>query len=100
MCAEIAEACKDKLIISIAAGVKMSTYIRLFNHERIVRVMPNTPMMVGIGASAFTLGSACTNADKQIIIDIFSTVGKIHEIEEHLMNAVTAVSGSGPAYVF
>lgn len=62
--------------------------------------MPNTPMMVGLGASAFSLGEGCSENDKQICLDIFSTVGKIHEVEENLMDAVTAVSGSGPAYVF
>lgn len=62
--------------------------------------MPNTPMMVGLGASAFSLGEQCIETDREICTSIFSTVGKIHEVEERYMDAVTAVSGSGPAYVF
>lgn len=100
VCREISSYCKDKLIISIAAGTKLNTFFQIFNHKRIIRVMPNTPMMVGLGASAFSLGEGCTENDKQICLDIFRTVGKIHEVEEKFMDAVTAVSGSGPAYVF
>lgn len=57
-------------------------------------------MMVGLGASAYSLGSECIEGDKDICYDIFSTVGKVHQVEEHLLDAVTSISGSGPAYVF
>ncbi|EAR92117.2 pyrroline-5-carboxylate reductase (macronuclear) [Tetrahymena thermophila SB210] len=100
VCKEIAEVCQDKLIISIAAGTKLETFYKLFGHKRIIRVMPNTPMMVGIGASAFSMGDQCKETDRDICLSIFSPVGKIHQVEECHMDAVTAVSGSGPAYVF
>ncbi len=69
-------------------------------HRRIVRVMPNTPCMVGEAAAAFSSNSRVTSEDKSTIIDIFNRVGLILEIQEKYMNAVTGLSGSGPAYAF
>lgn len=100
VCSEIRAPCKNRLIISIAAGIKLNTLYNLLDYKRIIRIMPNTPMMVGLGASAFSMGQDCTEDDKKVCLEMFSTVGNIFEVKEELMDAVTAVSGSGPAYVF
>jgi pyrroline-5-carboxylate reductase len=62
--------------------------------------MPNTPCLVGEAATGFALGSLATDSDRQIVQTIFGSVGLASEISEVLLNAVTGVSGSGPAYVF
>lgn len=56
VCKQVCPYCKGKLIVSIAAGIQLNTLYNLLFHKRVIRVMPNTPMMVGIGASAFSLG--------------------------------------------
>ena len=65
-----------------------------------MRVMPNTPALVGASASAFALGKAATAADAQLAHRLFSSVGKAYELKEGLLDAVTGLSGSGPAYVY
>lgn len=67
---------------------------------RIVRVMPNTPALVGAGAASLTPNSACTDVDKQIAELIFNSIGITYECKESLVDAVTGLSGSGPAYGF
>ena len=63
--------------------------------------MPNTPSMVGEGATAYSLGKHCTHSDGQIIERLFYGVGsECHLVHEHLMDAVTGISGSGPAYMY
>ena len=63
--------------------------------------MTNTPSMVGEGATAYALGRNCTNTDSQIIERLFYGVGsECHPVQEHLMDAVTGISGSGPAYMY
>jgi len=89
------------LIVSIAAGVTIKTIeSSLPDKTRVVRVMPNTPCLVGASASAFALGSSATKEDGEIVGLIFSSVGKALPIEESKLDAVTGLSGSGPAYVF
>lgn len=92
---------KDKLIISIAAGITCR-YIekRLGPGIRVVRTMPNLPAQVGQGMTAVCAGRAATRADLQKVRRIFNRIGKMVVVEEKWMDAVTAVSGSGPAYVF
>lgn len=96
----IADKCKDKLIISIAAGITLKTLSKWFNHSRIARAMPNTPLTVGCGASVFAAGNEVTDNDRASISAIFEASGIVYELKEELINAVTAVSGSGPAYIF
>jgi pyrroline-5-carboxylate reductase len=67
---------------------------------RIVRVMPNTPALVGASASAFAAGSAATRADAETAQRLLGSVGLAMEVKEKLLDAVTGVSGSGPAYAF
>jgi pyrroline-5-carboxylate reductase len=67
---------------------------------RIIRVMPNTPALVGASASAYALGNAATEADAALAQKIFSAVGVAFQLKESLLDAVTGLSGSGPAYVY
>lgn len=92
---------KDLLVLSIAAGVTIAEMEKSAGESaRIIRVMPNTPALVGEGASAFSLGNRATAADAEFANSLFGSVGTVHEIKENLMDAVTGLSGSGPAYVF
>lgn len=96
----LAQPCAGKLVISIAAGIRLQTVAHWFGMDRVVRVMPNTPLTIGMGSTAFTCGNGVSAADRDIVEKIFGTVGMILETSEEAMDAVTAVSGSGPAYVF
>lgn len=89
------------LLISIAAGVPISRFeAALGNQARVVRVMPNTPALVGASASAFAAGHAAQPEDGELARKIFSSVGLAFEVKESLLDAVTGLSGSGPAYAF
>ncbi len=92
---------KTALHLSVAAGVRSDSIARWLGTERIVRSMPNTPALVGKGMTALFAREAVTAADRQAIESVVQTTGEyvwLHE-EMHL-DAVTALSGSGPAYVF
>ncbi|TWU41051.1 pyrroline-5-carboxylate reductase [Novipirellula artificiosorum] len=88
-----------KLVISIAAGIRMNTLCDLICHNRIIRVMPNTPCLVGEGASAYCCGQSVTSEDRSWIDSALGSVGMAVEVDEGQMDAVTGLSGSGPAYV-
>jgi len=92
---------QGKLIVSIMAGVKTG-YIEaaLNGGVRVVRVMPNTPALVLEAASAISPGSLATADDVALVRSIFELLGTTCEVEEKLLDAVTGLSGSGPAYVF
>jgi pyrroline-5-carboxylate reductase len=90
-----------KLVISIAAGVPISAIARkLGAGVRIVRTMPNTPALVGAGATALARGAHATEDDLAQAKALFEAVGTAVVVEEHQLDAVTGLSGSGPAYVF
>ncbi|HPN84491.1 MAG TPA: pyrroline-5-carboxylate reductase [Victivallales bacterium] len=91
---------KDKLIISLMAGVRISDIRRESGATRIVRVMPNTPALVGKAISAYSLSAETSSDDWSIVGNILDSFGSSVLVEEDKMDAVTAVSGSGPAYVF
>ena len=93
---------KDKLLISIAAGVTMDYILQCLPHNiPLIRVMPNTPALVLEGAIGICPGQGVSKEDRDIAVAIFEAVGKVVLIEnEELMDAVTGLSGSGPAYVF
>ncbi len=92
---------KGHLIISIAAGIPIKTLERdLPEGTRVIRVMPNTPALVQAGAAAICKGSHATKKDMDIARGIFDAVGMAEEVPETLMDAVTGLSGSGPAYCF
>lgn len=91
----------EMLFISIAAGVSSSHIRQLLGKTvPVVRVMPNTPALVGEGMSALSFSDNVTDAQRKAVLRLFSALGKTAEVSESLMNQVTAVSGSGPAYVF
>ena len=98
---EIADLCAGKLLISIVAGVGLHALEMDSGGEaRLVRVMPNTPALVGRGAAAYALGSLAGEADAVATEQLFQAVGTIHRVKESLLDAVTGLSGSGPAYVY
>jgi pyrroline-5-carboxylate reductase len=91
----------SKLVISIAAGISIAAIARkLGAGVRIVRTMPNTPALVGAGATALARGAHATDADLQQAKALFEAVGIAHVVDEHHLDAVTGLSGSGPAFVF
>jgi pyrroline-5-carboxylate reductase len=91
----------DALVVSIAAGVTLARLAAgLAGGQRIVRVMPNTPCLVGRGASGYSLGPGATAADGQLVARLLSSVGAAYEVPEKLLDAVTGLSGSGPAFVY
>jgi len=90
-----------KLVISIAAGVPIAAIARkLGAGVRIVRTMPNTPALVGAGATALARGPHATDGDLEQALALFEAVGVAVVVEEHHLDAVTGLSGSGPAFVF
>jgi len=90
----------DKLVISIAAGIPLAKLCEGFKTDRVVRVMPNTPALVGKGASAYALGRGATTADGELVGRLLGAVGTAFCVEEKLLDAVTGLSGSGPAFVY
>jgi pyrroline-5-carboxylate reductase len=95
------DALTKPLWISIAAGKSIATLQSLLPAgARICRVMPNTPSLIGMGMSAFSLSENAAEEDGRIVEKIFNACGKAISVPEKLMNAVTGLSGSGPAYVF
>jgi pyrroline-5-carboxylate reductase len=89
-----------KLVVSIVAGVTLAKLAQQFGTGRLVRVMPNTPCLVGEAAAAYCLGEGASPDDGQLVKDLLSAVGVAIQVEERLLDAVTGLSGSGPAYAF
>ncbi|PID74033.1 MAG: pyrroline-5-carboxylate reductase [Desulfobacterales bacterium] len=91
----------DHLLISIMAGVSLSTMIKgIGDAPRIIRTMPNTPIFAGAGAVAIADDGAASPEDLRVVETIFSPVARTFRVPESLLNAVTGLSGSGPAYIF
>ena len=91
----------DHLVVSIAAGVRIERIEQALGEAtRIIRVMPNTPCLVGLSASGFSLGSQATPVDGELVAELLEAVGFAVPVEESLLDAVTGVSGSGPAFVY
>lgn len=91
------------LIISIAAGISIDFIRSQLGRDkpwRIVRAMPNTPMLVGAGATAIARGELATDDDLAVVRKLFESGSAVIELSEDKLHAVTAVSGSGPAYLF
>ncbi|HYL80905.1 MAG TPA: pyrroline-5-carboxylate reductase [Candidatus Acidoferrum sp.] len=92
---------EKKLVISIAGGIPTSFIVDRFSFPvRVVRVMPNTPALILDGMSALAPGIHATPQDLETARSLFEAVGKVVILDESLMDAVTGLSGSGPAYVF
>ena len=92
---------KDKLVVSIAAGVT-TRFIEsiLGSDKRVVRVMPNTPALVLDGMSGVAGGTTATEEDVQAVVELLSNIGKAIEVTEEQLDIVTAISGSGPAFYY
>jgi pyrroline-5-carboxylate reductase len=91
---------ESRLLISIAAGVTLKSMEAAAGHHRVIRVMPNTPALIGQGASAFAVGRSATAEDAMVAETLLGAVGSVTRVAEPLLDAVTGLSGSGPAYVF
>jgi pyrroline-5-carboxylate reductase len=89
----------DQVVISILAGVSIAQLERAFPDRAVVRAMPNTPATVGMGLTAIAAGSGVSAEQMKLATQIFQAVGEVVTIPESLMDAVTGLSGSGPAYV-
>ena len=97
----LASADQSVLVISIAAGIPLSALEAAASASmRVIRAMPNTPAAIGRGAAAYCLGTRATPGDAQTAHMLLGSVGLAVEVPERLMDAVTGLSGSGPAYVY
>jgi pyrroline-5-carboxylate reductase len=90
----------ETLVVSILAGASLATLSTALGSQRIARVMPNTPCLIGKGASGYACASGCTTADVTRVGELLGAVGIAFPLAEPLLDAVTGLSGSGPAYVF
>jgi len=89
------------LVVSFVAGKKISTIAKgLANENPIVRVMPNTPTLIGQGAAGYSVGASVNSQQREFVAELLNASGIAIEIDEALQDAVTATSGSGPAYFF
>lgn len=92
---------KDHIIITVAAGITTSfVEMRLRKNVQVVRAMPNTSCQVKESATAIASGKFVKSGSMELVRNIFSSVGKVAKVEEDMLNAVTGLSGSGPAYVY
>jgi len=90
----------ERLLVSILAGVSLQRLTAGFGTERVIRVMPNTPCLVGRGAAGYALGPGATPEDGELVWKLLGAVGVAFQLDESLMDAVTGLSGSGPAFVY
>ena len=97
--AKLGDSNPAQLVISILAGVSLFQLERAFKDRAVVRVMPNTPATVGAGMTAIAAGSSVSPHQLELATQIFQAVGEVVTVPESLMDAVTGLSGSGPAYI-
>ena len=91
---------EDKLLVSICAGVTLQTLRARFRARRLIRVMPNTPCLIGAGASAFCMGGEASERDAELVNRLLECVGVVVRLDEQQLDAVTGLSGSGPAFIY
>ena len=93
---------RDSVFVSVAAGQSIKKISGMFDKSdvKIVRAMPNTPALVGEGMSAVCVNDYVTSGEKEAVLKVFNSFGRAELVSENVMDAVTAVSGSSPAYVF
>ncbi len=98
---DLKDSISGRLVVSIAAGITLKAISQVLGGDaRVVRVMPNTPCLVLEGASVMAASQACSDHERRTVQEIFSAVGLCMDMEEKHLNAVTALSGSGPAFCF
>ena len=101
LCETLSQVAGQRLYLSIAAGISLTDLETwLGGGQRVIRAMPNTPALVGCGAAAFARGTLATEADAGTAFLILGSVGLAEEVPEKLLDAVTGLSGSGPAYLY
>lgn len=99
LCETLAQVRGSRLYLSIAAGIPLASLESwLGGAQRVIRAMPNTPALVGAGAAAFARGTLASEADAGLARTVLGGVGIVEEVPEKLLDAVTGLSGSGPAY--
>jgi pyrroline-5-carboxylate reductase len=91
---------QGQMVISIVGGFKISGIEKYIKRTPIIRVIPNTPMLVNIGASGMALGKNASQDDGDLALSIFKSLGVAYLVSEHLIDPITSVSGCGPAYVY
>lgn len=96
---EIGEVAPEQVVISILAGIPLKRLELSFPQQPVIRAMPNTPATVGAGMTAIALGRYVRPKHAEIAHTLFAAVGEVVEVLEHLLDAVTALSGSGPGYI-
>jgi pyrroline-5-carboxylate reductase len=90
-----------QVVLSIMAGISTAKIAQAIGGPaRVIRIMPNTPLMVGLGMSAVCMGAGAKAGDESLTLRMFEAAGRSVMVDETMMDAVTAVSGSGPAYVY
>jgi pyrroline-5-carboxylate reductase len=90
-----------QLLVSIAAGIRLASLATWFGPGlRIIRVMPNTPCLVGQGVCAYSLGEGATTEDGALVGRLLGSLGSAWQVEEKLLDAITGLAGSGPAFVY
>ena len=87
-------------LVSMAAGVTLERLCQLFCSERIIRIMPNTPVSVGSGVILYALGAGAKGEDEELLLGALKEAGSLKRLDEKLIDAATAVSGCGPAFVY
>ena len=97
---EIKDFVKDKLVVSIAAGVTTSKIENILANTRVVRIMPNTPALVKLGMFGVCAGKFANEQDVIFVENLLSSIGKCITVKESQMDIVTAISGSGPAFFY
>jgi pyrroline-5-carboxylate reductase len=98
---ELGAAAEGKLLVSIAAGLTIAALQEAAAPAaRVIRVMPNTPALIHRGATAYSLGTTATEADAAAVEALFGAVGVVHQVKEPLLDVVTGLSGSGPAFAY
>jgi pyrroline-5-carboxylate reductase len=101
VCAELAGRLSDRqLVVSVAAGIEIAALAKGLGTTNIIRVMPNTPCLISKGAIGFSIGETVSQQQRDRVQRLLETVGMCCEVPETLLNVVTGLSGSGPAYVF
>jgi pyrroline-5-carboxylate reductase len=97
---EVCDEAPGRILLSIMAGVTSQRIREVSGAGGVIRLMPNTPARIGRGCTALSLGAGATEADAGLARRVFGAVGEVIDLDELLMDAFTAVAGSGPAYVF
>ncbi|XP_072990548.1 pyrroline-5-carboxylate reductase-like [Typha latifolia] len=91
---------EEKVLVSIAAGIRMKDLQEWSGQQRVIRVMPNTPSAVGQAASVMCMGEMATKKDEERVTSLFGAIGSVWVADEKYFDAVTGLSGSGPAFIY